>query len=253
MLSRAHPVMHWADDSRGAPYAKDPSVVFFGGRYLMYFSVPPRPGETRWGQAVAASVDLLDWQLIGEIDPQGEAEATGICAGGAIVLGDRVHLFYQTYGRGRADAICHASSTDGLTFERSPDNPVIRPAGDWTCGRAIDAEAYVVGDELFCYWATRDQPYRYQKLGRAQRPADQRLLGGQLAAALLIEHPAAHAPLGEGLYRGADDLPARRHVRDVLRRRVQQRAPTDRRRLQLRRAELGADGRRAVPGQRGAG
>ena len=170
MLSRAHPVMHWADDSRGAPYAKDPSVVFFGGRYLMYFSVPPRPGETRWGQAVAASVDLLDWQLIGEIEPQGEAEATGICAGGAIVLGDRVHLFYQTYGRGRADAICHASSTDGLTFERSPDNPVIRPAGDWTCGRAIDAEAYVVGDELFCYWATRDQPYRYQKLGVHSAP-----------------------------------------------------------------------------------
>jgi beta-1,2-mannobiose phosphorylase / 1,2-beta-oligomannan phosphorylase len=157
--------MHWADRSRGTPLSKDPSVVHFGGRYLMYVSVPPKRGDNRWGQAVAASDDLSTWNTIGEIEPHGEAEANGLCAGGAIVLGDRLHLFYQTYARGPDDAICHATSTDGVTFERSPDNPIIRPTGDWTCGRAIDAEAHVIGDELFCYWATRDPELKVQMLG----------------------------------------------------------------------------------------
>lgn len=34
-------MMYFADTTRGKNYAKDPAVVFFGGRYLMYYSVPP--------------------------------------------------------------------------------------------------------------------------------------------------------------------------------------------------------------------
>ena len=95
----------------------------------MYFSIPPERGDDRWGQAIATSEDLLDWETIAVLEPNGDAEARGLCAGGAIVLGDRVHLFYQTYGRGPRDAICHATSSDGVTFERSADNPILRPAG----------------------------------------------------------------------------------------------------------------------------
>ncbi|MFT3786296.1 MAG: family 43 glycosylhydrolase [Tepidisphaeraceae bacterium] len=157
--------MHWADASRGKPYSKDPSVVRFNDRYLMYFSIPPRAGDTKWGQAVAESTDLVDWKTVAEIAPQGEHEAKGLCAGGARVIDGRVHLFYQTYGNGKLDTICHATSTDGLHFERAKTNPIFRPAGDWTCGRAIDAEAVVVGDELFCYWATRDLDFKIQMLG----------------------------------------------------------------------------------------
>jgi predicted GH43/DUF377 family glycosyl hydrolase len=162
--------MHWADQSRGRPFSKDPSVVRFGNRYLMYFSVPPKQGDDRWGQAVAASEDLLTWKSIGEIEPHRDGEATGLCAGGAIVLGDRVHLFYQTYGRGPRDSICHATSSDGVRFERSSDSPIFRPTGDWNIGRAIDAEAHVIGDELFCYWATRDPQYKVQMLGVHSAP-----------------------------------------------------------------------------------
>jgi predicted GH43/DUF377 family glycosyl hydrolase len=162
--------MRWADTSRGVPFSKDPSVIRFGDRYLMYFSTPPKRGDDRWGQAVAASDDLLDWRTIGEIAPQGRAEIKGLCAGGAIVLGEEVHLFYQTYGRGAADAICHATSRDGVTFVRSPGNPIVRATGDWNCGRAIDAEAHVIGDELFLYWATRDPAYAVQMLGVHSAP-----------------------------------------------------------------------------------
>lgn len=164
------PEMHWADASRGRPYSKDPSVVRFRDRYLMYFSIPPKAGDTRWGQAVAASTDLINWQTVAELAPDGAHEAKGLCAGGAIVLNDRVHLFYQTYGNARLDTICHATSEDGLTFTRAATNPIFRPTGDWNCGRAIDAEAVVVGDELFVYWATRDPEYKVQMLGLHSAP-----------------------------------------------------------------------------------
>lgn len=162
--------MHWADRSRGRAFSKDPSVVRFGDRYLMYFSVPPRPGEKRWAQAVATSDDLVNWTSIGEIVLRGDSEAKGRCAGGAIVLGDRVHLFYQSYDGNRRDAICHATSNDGVTFEQSSADPIFRPTGEWNCGRAIDAEVHVIGDDLFCYWATRDPQFKIQMLGVHSAP-----------------------------------------------------------------------------------
>ena len=162
--------MRWADRSRGRPFSKDPSVVCFGGRYLMYFSIPPRDGDARWGQAVAASDDGVDWRTVAELAPDGPHEAKGLCAGGACVIDGRVHLFYQTYGNGPRDALCHAVSDDGVTFARVAGNPIIRPTGDWTCGRAIDADPVVVGDELFVYWATRDPAFKRQMIGAHSAP-----------------------------------------------------------------------------------
>ena len=47
-VAMAQPVrMMYADTSRiGVPYAKDPHVVYFDGRYLMYYSIPPRQGDS---------------------------------------------------------------------------------------------------------------------------------------------------------------------------------------------------------------
>ena len=44
--SSARPLMLYGDTSRvGVPYSKDPHVVNFKGRYLMYHSIPPMKGE----------------------------------------------------------------------------------------------------------------------------------------------------------------------------------------------------------------
>ena len=168
----AMPKMHWADDSRGRPYSKDPSVIRLGEAYFMYFSLPPAEGKTAWNIGIAKSDDLLHWKTVAELNPGAEYEKNGLCAPGAIVLDGRVHLFYQTYGNGPRDAICHASSADAIHFERDPSSPVIRPTGDWNCGRAIDADAFVVGDQLFCYWATRDPDFKIQMIGVHSAPLD---------------------------------------------------------------------------------
>ncbi len=75
--------MMYADTTRvGVPFAKDPHVIDFGGRYLMYYSEPPRPqveGDG-WAIAIAESHDLIDWKRVGELLPGGSYEKNGLCA-----------------------------------------------------------------------------------------------------------------------------------------------------------------------------
>jgi sucrose-6-phosphate hydrolase SacC (GH32 family) len=168
----ALPAMHWADDSSGRPFSKDPSVIHFGGRYLMYYSLPGAAsgGMQGWSVGIAESRDLVDWKRIGTVGPAQDCDKKGLAAPAAWVHDGKVHLFYQTYGNGRKDAICHAWSTNGVDFIRHPENPIFAPTGDWTAGRAIDAEVFPIGEKLFLYFATRDPEMKTQMLGVASAP-----------------------------------------------------------------------------------
>ncbi len=170
----ATPRMYFADTVSGKPFSKDPAVVRFNGKYWLYYSVPPYQDKRNagWTIGVATSDNLVDWTKAGELTNTGPAERKGFTAPGAIVLDGKVHLFYQTYGNREKDAICHAWSTDGLNFTRNPTNPIFRPTGDWTCGRAIDADVVVFRDRLFLYWATRDPAMKIQLQGVAAAPLD---------------------------------------------------------------------------------
>ena len=175
--AQQRPLMLYGDTSRvGVPYSKDPHVVNFKGRYLMYHSIPPMKGEpdSGWNIGIAESKDLMNWTKVGEITPAPEAdyEKKGLCAPGALVKDGKVHLFYQTYGNGKKDAICHAISDDGIHFRRNPTNPIFHPAGDWTCGRAIDAEVCEFKGRYFLYFATRDKNYDIQMQGVAVAPGN---------------------------------------------------------------------------------
>ena len=151
-------------------FAKDPAVVRFHGKYLMYYSL--RHKDERFGIGIAVSDDLEQWTASGEIPRTQSCEAHGIAAPGAIVLKGQVHLFYQTYGNGRRDAICHAVSENGVEFAKNPENPVFRPSDDWCCGRAIDADVCIWNGRLHLYFATRDHAMRIQKVGGAWAALD---------------------------------------------------------------------------------
>ncbi|UFU06749.1 family 43 glycosylhydrolase [Ruania halotolerans] len=158
----------------GTPFSKDPSVVRLGERYLMYFTLPPeQPGARRgWHVGIAESPDLRSWTLVGRLHPAGGHESRGLAAPGAIVLDGVVHLFYQSYGNGPRDAICHAWSADGVSFTRNDSNPVFRPTGAWNCGRAIDADVMVDGARLLLAYATRDPQMGVQMVGVAEAALD---------------------------------------------------------------------------------
>ncbi|MCB1134195.1 MAG: glycoside hydrolase, partial [Verrucomicrobiae bacterium] len=142
--------MYFADTVAGKAFSKDPAVVRFKDKYWLYYSVPPFQGKNGkgWTIGVANSDNLVDWTKAGELHNTGEAEKNGFTAPGAIVLNDKVHLFYQTYGNEKNDSICHAWSDDGLNFTRDPSNPIFQPTGNWTSGRAIDADVIVFKDKL---------------------------------------------------------------------------------------------------------
>ena len=168
-------IMLYADTSRGRPFSKDPDVVNFKGKYYMYYSVPPfRDGRPNDGLAVgiAGSNDLYNWTRLGDILPAGDYEKKGLAAPAAIVLDGRVHLFYQTYGNGPKDAICHAWSDDGINFTRNKTNPIFSPTGKWNVGRAIDADVIVDNDRMLLYCATRDPAMKIQMLVVASAPMD---------------------------------------------------------------------------------
>ena len=174
-FAQSSDVMMFGDTSRrGVPFSKDPHVVKFKGDYFMYFSIPPFEGNpdpiNGWAIGIAKSSDLTDWEKVGEILPEGDYEKKGLCAPGALVIDGQVHLFYQTYGNWRTDAICHAVSNDGINFKRNPTNPVFRPTGDWNCGRAIDAEIVRFKDWYLLYFATRDTSMTIQMQGVAAAP-----------------------------------------------------------------------------------
>jgi len=146
-------------------FAKDPAVVNFGGMYFLYYTT--RHDDDSLGIGIATSCDLDSWVCAGEVMRTQECEMNGIAAPAAIVLDGRIHLFYQTYGNWRKDAICHAVSENGFDFVKNPENPVFRPTDDWCCGRAIDADVCIWQDKLYMYFATRDHEMRTQKVGGA--------------------------------------------------------------------------------------
>ena len=171
------PKMMFGDTSRiGVPFAKDPFVIKFGGRYLMYYSIPAYKDKSNpvqgWGLGIAESKDLNNWKRIGEITPDGEYEKKGLAAPCAIVIDNQVNLFYQTYGNGKNDAICHAVSKDGIHFTQNATNPIFHPTGNWNCGRAIDAEIFKFKDKYMLYFATRDLDFKIQIQGVASAPAN---------------------------------------------------------------------------------
>jgi predicted GH43/DUF377 family glycosyl hydrolase len=162
------PKMLYGDSTRhGRPFAKDPSVIRFGQRYRMYYSMAPSTNTSLpkgWAIGIAESHDLVNWKKVGEILPEQECEKNGIVNGRIILLDGLLHLFYNTYGNGPKDALCHATSTDGLHFTRNPTNPVWRPSGDWNNGRAIDVDVVEDGGRLLMYYATRDPAGKIQML-----------------------------------------------------------------------------------------
>jgi beta-xylosidase len=176
-LLSANPEMMFGDSTRiGRPFSKDPYVIHFKDRYLMYFSVPgyrDKAGKILgWGVGIAQSKDLRNWSKIGNLntDPEATYEAKGFCAPCALVIKGKVHLFYQTYGNGKKDAICHAWSLDGINFTRNKTNPIFSPGGDWNCGRAIDAEVIFFKGNYYLYYATRDPNFKIQMQGVARAP-----------------------------------------------------------------------------------
>ncbi|MBQ8510200.1 MAG: family 43 glycosylhydrolase [Clostridia bacterium] len=162
-------------------FAKDPAVIELNGYYYLYHSIFDDP---TLNIGISRSADGDSFERIAILPRTQECEQKGIGAPGAIVLDGVVHLFYQTYGNGKLDAICHASSTDGVNFVKDESNPILAPRAPWgempawSCGRAIDADVCVFNGKLILYFATRDKEFKRQIVGAAWAPLTSDFSGG---------------------------------------------------------------------------
>ena len=152
-------------------FAKDPCVIRFQGRYYLYYTKHD-PQTDLYGVGIAVTDDLTHYEILGVLRSELPGEGRGMCAPAAIVLEGVIHLFYQSYGQFPRDYICHATSRDGVHFDRDQSNPVFRPQGDWNCGRAIDADVVAFDGKLYLYFASRDPEMKLQLLGVATAPLD---------------------------------------------------------------------------------
>jgi hypothetical protein len=146
--------------------------VRFGDRYFMYYVLAPGEGVQRqpWHIGIAASPDLelANFKKVAELQPRDLGADNGIAVGSVLVHDGKVHLFYFTYGSGANDAVCLATSSDGLWFTPHPGNPIFRARGEWNCGRAISPHVVRVGDRWRMYVCTRDPEMSRQSIVLAE-------------------------------------------------------------------------------------
>ncbi|MEZ2390677.1 GH32 C-terminal domain-containing protein [bacterium RCC_150] len=138
------------------------SVPFHhGGKYhLFHLSVPgdslgqQYPYRCTTEQRHAISEDLVTWREAPTALVPGEAYDKDGCWTGSIVEKDGTYyLFYtgHTAGAENPQTICLATGTDGETFEKSPNNPLLRP--DPKLYESIDFR------DPYIFWNEEEQTY----------------------------------------------------------------------------------------------
>jgi beta-fructofuranosidase len=110
--------MGWMNDPNG--------LIQVGGEYHLFYQFHPFGvdwGPMHWGHAI--STDLVRWahQPIALAPTPGGPDAGGCFSGSAVDDGGVLSLVYT--GHGPAQVQCLATSADGRTFTKHPDNPVI--------------------------------------------------------------------------------------------------------------------------------
>lgn len=108
----------------------DPNgLVWFKGKYHAFFQhypYAPRWGQMHWGHAV--SDDLINWEEkpIALWPDQPYEDDGGCFSGSAIVVGERLYLFYTSVSHELQQTQSVAWTDDGETFTKYEGNPIIR-------------------------------------------------------------------------------------------------------------------------------
>ena len=116
--------------------AGDAIPFFHDGIYhLFHLSSPPNtkhyPERVRCSWRHVISEDLKSWRelpvALEPSDETGAPDANGVWTGSVIFADGLYHIFYTGYLMDSAfpQTICHATSKDGVIFEKVPNNPIL--------------------------------------------------------------------------------------------------------------------------------
>ena len=146
----------------GTWYSKSvghPSVIRVGDEWWMYFDgfVSDLDAEADRAVGVATSSDGIDWVVaerpVFTSSPDGW-DAARVMAPSVIVTDDTYVMTYMSTwrreGQGFLADFGYATSDDGTTWSRGPENPLIKNTG--TIGYITSGFGSTVGNELFLYF-----------------------------------------------------------------------------------------------------
>jgi predicted GH43/DUF377 family glycosyl hydrolase len=154
-----------------------PSVVALpGGGWRMWYSTNSPDGP--WGKAwigTATSSDGIHWQKHGApvLTPQASWEQPALQCPNVLYDAPSAR-FMMWYCGGQVyepDAVGFATSHDGLTWTRSPANPIFKPSQGWEGYKVGSFQVHRVGAEFYAFYnAFQNDPFVSQ-IGMA-RSAD---------------------------------------------------------------------------------
>ncbi len=131
-----------------------PTVIFDGAGYAMWYAGRRDP---TWRIGYAASADGIDWQprapvVLEQRAGNGFWDEWGVGRASLIEEGDGLRMWYSGhYGRW---LILEATSGDGLTWSRAPNNLVLTngPSGSWDGVEVFSPEVLRDGDTLHMWY-----------------------------------------------------------------------------------------------------
>ena len=120
------PPVSWMNDPNG--------LVYYKGLYHLFYQYNPKSckwDSMHWGHAV--SEDMIHWKdmpVALKPDQEYDCHPEGGCFSGSAVEKDGVLFLFYT-ATTQIDGVVHqtqciATSKDGMTFEKYPNNPVIK-------------------------------------------------------------------------------------------------------------------------------
>lgn len=129
------PEIGWMNDPNG--------FVYYKGEYHLFYQANPYDSKwdaMHWGHA--KSKDLINWEYLPiALAPDQPYDINGCFSGSAIVDGDELVLLYTgVYEENGvvAQVQCVARSSDGVNFEKHPNNPVIDQENLGDIGTTVD-------------------------------------------------------------------------------------------------------------------
>ncbi|KAF1296181.1 beta-fructofuranosidase [Enterococcus sp. JM4C] len=144
----------WINDPNG--------FVYYKGEYHLFYQHHPysaKWGPMHWGHA--KSRDLLNWEHLPEaLTPDMPYDEGGCFSGTALVEGDKLILMYTGVSEvnGKTRQIqCLATSTDGITFEKSSHNPVIDERQSKNTTDFRDPKLFKKNDKYYSLVASTDE------------------------------------------------------------------------------------------------
>ena len=155
----------------------DPCVVFEGNIYHMWYNgIPDRmPKIVQVGYAT--SVDGIHWKKhpanpVLDVGKPGSFEDRWVVSTDVNFNGSVYEMWYFGYNQIQFE-IGLATSTDGVNWTRSPENPVMKTgeAGSWDAAMVVVSSVLII-DSVYCMWYWGNDNI-HTKMGYATTSADE--------------------------------------------------------------------------------